>query len=476
MDLNTKLPTQFNKIVYDKNNYTLSLIEGALKSGKLDCIDAFNIQNKLMEVLKTLILKYTKGESTSLTVETTESLLNSMLYAFDFYFIKVDSPEASLIELVTGDINKIYYEGIELLRLYVIETHKLYLEIKKERLNIELDAYNTTLDDAISIFFEKYDIVFGAQNGMGSIDYPLIFDDWSVKGILYIRNYLEHLKIETEFCKLFYEKDIKAIVEGYEKMCRLTHSIELINIFEILINNSIFSVIAGNKADNLYISKYQANKIEEQFELRDAAFVSELIDDSVMKVLDDLQIKNSLIIDYINNYKELLKKRIENAALHQSLNSLIVVEEDTGVLENAISFGEGKRMSEKEFNTLVSCIMECSEAKEKAVIINSNVNSLQDFTDILNADCIFGNEFYNIFTGLSDIELTVLTKITFYEEIRDGQTDLNSLIRKKEETEYEWQEYFVNFLESIISDKVLIGKIEGLLNRIDYDMYNISFR
>ena len=97
MDLNTKTLTQFNNKSFDKNNYTLSLIEGALKSGKLSYTDAFNIQNKLMEVLKALILRYTKGESTSLTVETTESLLNSILYALDFYFLKVDSPEASLM-------------------------------------------------------------------------------------------------------------------------------------------------------------------------------------------------------------------------------------------------------------------------------------------------------------------------------------------------------------------------------------------
>lgn len=475
MDLNTKTLTQFNNKSFDKNNYTLSLIEGALKSGKLSYTDAFNIQNKLMEILKALILRYTKGESTSLTVETTESLLNSMLYALDFYFLKIDNPESSLMELVNGDINKIYYEGVELLRLYVIETHKLYLKIKKERLNIELDAYNATLDEAISIFFEKYNIVFEAPNGMGSIDYPLVFDDWSVKGISYIRNYLEHLKIETEFCKLFSEKDIKTIVEGYEKMCRLTHSIELINIFEILINNSIFSVIAGNEGDNIYISKYQAKKIKEQFEFMDAVEISVLIDESVMKVLVDLQIKNPLLIDYINNYKELLKKRIDNAAPHQSLNSLIVVEEDTGSLENVISFGEVKRMSEKEFKFLVSSIMECSEGKDKAALINSNVHSFQDFIDILNADCIFENEFYEIFNSLSDIELTILTKITFYEEIRDGQIDLNILISKKEETEYEWQEYFMNFLESLISDHVLIGKIEELVNRIDCDIYNLIF-
>lgn len=458
--------TNIDMKALNKNQYIISLLREGVKSGILSNTDVLDIQIKIMDLLKELIMKYTKGESTSVTVEVTEGLLNSLLYTLDFRLLDFDKPISSLMEVKQKNIRKIYEEGLELLRLCVINTKKLYEKIKKNRLKVELEAYNTTIDEAIPCFFEKYTIVFETHNTMASIDYPLVFDDMKVRGISYIKNYLEHLDIETEFCKYFLEEDINRILSGFGKMCRLDHSIELINIFELVINNSIFSGLCNNKAAQLRITEHQYATISRKLKLMDLATINILINKAVETVIMDLKIKNPLLIDYITNYKELFVKRISNALENDSLSSMVVVEKEYDK-RYTFAFDEGKRMSEKIFKLTVDKIINLSEAKEKVNIINSSVHSLQDFIDILSADCIFEEEFEHIFNTLSELELTILVKAVFYEEIRDGLTDLLVIAANKREIDAEWKKYFIKFIRSLGKNKK--ERVEELLNKVDYE-------
>lgn len=447
----------------NRNQYIISLFKEAIKSGLMSEDEIIKIQVDIMNLLKDLILRYTKGESTSVTVETSENLLNSILYAIDFYMLKMDSLEAAIIELEEKSIRQIYENGIELIRVCTVDTKKLYGKIKRNKLRIELEPYNTTIEE-ISCFFEEYNIVFGAHNGMGSIDYPLVFDDMTVRGVSYIKNYLEHLEIETEFCRLFSEKEINKILVGYEKMCRLSHNIELINIFEILINNSIFSVLCGNEARQLNITKYQFNKINEK--LKGLTNIDKLIDEAANIVAHQLKINNKLLIEYINNYKKLFEKRLIGVLENHRLDTFIVVENEEEV-KYTFAFDEGKSMSEGEFNSMVKRIMRVPKIEDKIEIINSNVHSLQDFIDVFNSDCFFGEEFEKVFDAFSDIELAIFVKVVFYEELRNGTVDLLSIIHEKNGVDSEWQEYFVKFMEGICSERMT--KIEEMLDKVDYE-------
>lgn len=447
----------------NKNQYIISLFKEAIKIGLMSENEIIRIQVDIINLLKDLILRYTKGESTSVTVETSESLLNSILYAIDFYMFKMDNPEVAVMELKEKSIRQIYKSGIELLRVCVIDTKKLYRKIKRNKLKVELEPYNATIEE-IACFFQEYNIVFGAHNGMGSIDYPLIFDDMSVRGVTYIKNYLEHLEIETEFCRLFSEEEISKTLVGYEKMCRLSHNIELINIFEILINNSIFSVLCGNDASQLNITKYQFNKINEK--LKKLTHIDELINEAICRIVDELKINNESLMVYINNYKKLFKKRLISVLENNRLDTFIVVENKEEV-KYSFAFDEGKRMSESEFNSMVKRIMKASKIEYKIEIINSNVHSLQDFIDVFNCDCFFGEEFEKVFGALSDIELTILTKVVFYEEFRNGTANLSIIIAQRRGTENEWQEHFVSFMKNLCEERKT--KIEEMLSQIDYE-------
>ena len=454
----------------DKNQYTMSLLKEGLRYGALCKDNVIDIQIQIMDILKELIMKYTGGESTSVTINVSEGLLNSILYSLDFYMLRFGNSQDALKNIKQKPVKEIYEEGITLLGLCVDETKKLYKKMKENRLKLELEAYNVTLDEAIPSFFEKYGVVFEAHNTMASIDYPLVFDDMKVRGISYIKNYLEHLDIETEFCRFFPVEEIIKVLSDFGRMYGINYHIELINIFELLINNSIFSVLSGNNAGQINIQRYQYNILKEKFKGIDLTKLNSLVDEAAKTVIEDLQINNSLLTDYIIDYKKLLVKRILNALENDSLSSLIVMYEEKDKEKYTTAFYEGKRMSEGKFKRLANKILRLHGVMDKINIINSSIHSLQDFIDVLNADCLFGEEFGLLYSSLGDIELATLIKMVFYEEIRDGLIDLSADIISNWETHTEWQEYFIEFIQNCSKEKKQI--IGELIDKIDYEEIN----
>ncbi|MTI65360.1 MAG: hypothetical protein FH753_02030 [Firmicutes bacterium] len=456
-----------------KNQYTISLLNEALRVGLLNMQEVCNIQSEIKFLLKDLIMRYTKGESTSVTIETTENLLSSIMYAIDAYTYSFHSLNKAIEHLKKNDMKKIYEKGIELISLCYEETIELYKKISKNKLNVKLEAYNLTIWEAIPLFFKKYEIIFGAHNTMASIDYPLalVVDDIEFRGVFYINKYLKHFNLETKFCKYFNEEDIEKTLENFGKMTKMDYKIELINIFELVFNNAIFSVLSGGKARNINISKYQYEYLNERLTLLNTNEITLLIERGSEILIDTLNISDLDILEYIKEYKKKFLLRVKNAVKNKSLNNLIVTGREEEFKENVYLFKENKRMSNSDFNLTVKKISRCRKTIDKISIIKSNISSLNDMLDIFNAHCLYGKEFKLVFDLLGDMELTILSKIVFYEELRDDNRSFLNIILDSKEAKDEWQIHFIEYLQNL--EKNRINFIEKYFSEINYE--EISF-
>lgn len=166
-----------------QNQYTLSLLQEGQRSGVIPSQKVYQIQVEVVQVLQRLILRYTQGASTSVTTETAEGIMTSLLYAIDAYALQYENPEEALTRLNLESIKDIHSKGVELLRCYFEETKQLYQEVKKIKLDVPVDAYHLTIDESLPVFIKHYDIIFEAQNTMASIDYPLAVDDMRLQGV-----------------------------------------------------------------------------------------------------------------------------------------------------------------------------------------------------------------------------------------------------------------------------------------------------
>lgn len=448
------------------NQYTISLMEDGLRSGLLNQQEVYSIQNRLMIILQSLIARYTQGESSSVAAETAESLLSSIMYAIDAYMQSIEHPDQAITCLKTGSLQKIYEAGVERVRQCFEDTKQLYREVRRNKLDIPVDAYNMTIDESLPVFFKKYEIVFDAHQTMASIDYPLAIDDMRVQGVFYMKQYLEHLKIETRFCRMFSQADLRELLVNFGRVCRFDYRIELFNIFELVLNNAIFSMLSGAGAHQLQISTASFERLNRLLSETDPSQVSSMIQEAIHRLLQERQICDPSLADYMNRCKKEVIQRIVHAAKHNSLEAVIITRQEETMKPIAFSVSAEDRISDAELRLMLEEIRQLEDKEDKAKLIKSRLRSLHDFLDILESDCLYEDEYEALFETFGDIELAVLFKIVFYESIRNDRKHLLTIINDTEVNGSEWQTYFTHYLKSLSRNR--LGSIELLIHHIDY--------
>lgn len=445
--------TSLNKTVIESNRYTLSLLDYGSQIGLMDQHGIDQVQTAMLSILKGLIIKYTRGKSTSLKVDTAQSILVSILYSTDARLSIFSEPEDALTYLKTNNIEHIYNEGLKLVKLCVDETNQLYQKIADNKLNVSLDAYHTTIDEALPEFFATYDPIFSAQDTITSMDYPLLFDDTEIEGIYYIKQYLEKLAMEDCFCSLFSSNSVEKLLTNYGQVYCIDYRETLFNLFEVLLTNSIFSVLIGNSANDLSISPSQFELLKQKFNGLPQTDYSSLISQAIEILIQDLNINQPALNNYIWRYPSLLMPRFCHALEHNNLMNVIILDrQETQPV--AIKWDQGNNMGDEDFRLMVDQILECSDGAEKAALINSNIHSLRDFIDVLEADCLFDDEYTALFNTLGSLELSILARIVFTEELRTGGINYSLGSAEEKQLEMPWQAEFVRYWQRLSSEKI----------------------
>ncbi|AIQ12479.1 hypothetical protein PDUR_11635 [Paenibacillus durus] len=449
-----------------RSQYTISLMNEGLRAELLTSREMMRIQNTFMQILQELIQRYTRGESTSVTTETAESLLTSIMYAADAHLFSFEEPEMAITCLKTVDIRQIYERGVEKVSQCLEETKQLYKGIMANKLEVPVDAYNLTIDESLPVFLRKYGIVFDAHNTMASIDYPLAIDDMRLQGVFYMKQYLERLKLETEFCRMFDQRELLDLLAHYGRECRFNYRIELFNIYELVLNQAIFSVLSGGDADEIRISESQYKRLEQQFMSLNEPLIRSVIGNAMEKLQQELPIHPQLK-EYMDGCKEDLVQRVANAAKHDSLRAVIITEREAEVKSMVLFLGEEDRMSDVELRRRLDEIMACERKEDKVRLILSSFHSFHDFLDMLESDCLYGEEYDALFHAFGDMELAILAKIVFYEELRSESWDLPSILLLEKEYEMEWQMQFVRCLQGMSRERLQL--VEKYMGEMDYE-------
>ncbi len=448
----------FNSGNLSKYQYTISLINECVRCEILPKAFLYNVQIKIGEILKDLILKYTKGESSSVTVEKAEKLIIGIWYTIDAYMNTFENIELAIKTLKEEEISYIYEKGKIILKEDFIHTEKLYKRTLKNQIYTDLTAYKDTLF-GISDFFKFYNLEFEPDEGVVDIDYPLAFDDWDVVGLYYIKNYLWNLYLENEICNKFDNDDIHKILKSYGDTYKIDYRDLLINIFEMTINNAVFSILCNN--NSLEISKMDFERLNDSLNKMTKEEVKTLISLSINKIIEDYNL-GEYEGNYIIRYEENLTNLTIDALKRDNLINLLVITDKIKNNESQLIIDEESRLEDEKFREIVEEILECDNVYEKVSIINNKINSIKDYIDVLKSNCIFEDEYLLLFMSLSNLELSILGKFIFYGEYRMEKLDILKTLSKRMHINYEWEELYIEYLKSLGENK--LKEIENLIN------------
>jgi|GEM_PF-176397 hypothetical protein len=451
----------------DPHHYTLSLLKEAYRLKLIDQAGLDAIQSQMMELLARTIMRYTGGESSSVTNETAQRIMLSLFYAIDACMLCLDDSDEALKQLTTRGLASIYQQGLAVLESCLLSTEQIYRRLQEQRLKVDNLAYQTTLDEALPDFFKHYDVLYAAHETMASIDYPLFLDNMQVSGIFYIRNYLLTLTVEDCFCRRYSHQEIKKLLASYGRIYRINTSEALINIFEIAATNAVFSLLAGNPPQQLLISKAQLHMLYSILSALDESERRTMLEEQVKLLLQAHGLSGHdchpapdgpwaawLPVPGLKQLMEhwlgMIMPRLNKALQNGHLENVAIVSSKAATPDRTRTFfTPGVKMADKEFRSLIEELRACRDGAAKADLITSRCQSLVDFIDILEADCLYGEEYQTLYSRLGNMELALLAGMVFNEEIRIKGKDFSLRPLVRQSFCYLWQAEFSRFLQSL---------------------------
>ena len=145
---------------------------------------------RLISLLAWQTRKYTKGESSSVTVETAQELLASLRYTLAVVTEETHMPRERLL---TEELTPLIRQGQELLRGRLERAEQLWTAAGRTEPGLRNVYYADTLR-GIGDYFKHYDLYFFAHMKPPCIDYPLLIAaDEALQGMYFTEEYLKRV-------------------------------------------------------------------------------------------------------------------------------------------------------------------------------------------------------------------------------------------------------------------------------------------
>ncbi|MBU3181648.1 hypothetical protein KPL38_10970 [Clostridium psychrophilum] len=329
-----------------------------------------------------------------------------------------------------------YQNGKRLIEAQLSSIKEIFYEIQNDIIITDNIAYNDTIQKGIEIFFSTYDVEFAAQDTPASIDYPLSNDKMELVGIEYINSYLEKLSFENQFCKNFTDHDIHCLLLGYDEHYKDL----LINIFGLVVTNLAGSLLVNKNIFKLNIEPSDRVCLQEKLSNLSKDNLDIMLQNVSIQLCKEFNISESLQQKYITSTLMGLSGRLKKAMDNNQLDSVFITLKGN-FTQPSFQFEDGVKMDDELFRSIAGEIRVCRFVKDKITIIKREIHSIIDLIDILEGNCIFDDELFEVFQSFEDVELALLLK-----EVLSYMIGSNYLFI---EDEKEWHKKFNCFLEEI---------------------------
>lgn len=386
----------------DTGNYFQSLLKEAMIHNCLGEDRVKGIQSETISLMTKLVNTYTSNESSSVRVEKAREIYESACFCIGGYLKSLPDMEDQIQAVKTTGMNELFQLGLEVEKKNYEEAENLYQTLKKEGLSTANLAYKQTVYKGIGEFFPYYDIKYAAQEAGGTIDYPLAVEVTDLNGVEFMKEYLGRLYLENSFCRFFPEANIEGVLRGYQE----DYKDLLLNIFEVIFMNALGLCILKRDIYNLNITEEDRTTLQSQLEPLSRNELLEKLTETVNQLAAYMNISNEELLVYMKTVIKALSQRLyHNLKLNKLETIFITIKEykrDTGS-----HFKEGIPMDDEDLRNLIKEMQECRYTTVKIALVKKSVHSLSDLVEILDTS-FYGREFEEVFTLLSEMELSVL--------------------------------------------------------------------
>ena len=307
----------------DEKNYFKTLIEEALDNELLTDDDIVNLQIGIIQLLDERIYRYDGFCNSSIRKETMEDINYSNYYTIGMQLKTFRNPDEAVKQIKESGIKKIYYSGRKRIDRDLNIIKVMYLKVKQNKLKTKNHTYNDTIIGGIQGFLKIYDPDFKAQDMKITADYPLYNNlIGKLEGIEFIKEYINSIYLENEFCNKFSEEKIEDLLYSYSNEYE-----ELIaNIFEIIFLEVIACKLVKRNIYDLKITEIELDKIYKLFKDKDNIEIDKIIRDTWKEISNELIAENQDLQKYIEKNINYIIDIIINGVRQNTLDKVFIIQ------------------------------------------------------------------------------------------------------------------------------------------------------
>ena len=307
----------------DERNYFKTLIEEAYKNKMISENEITNIQIELIELLNERVYKYNGNASSSIKKEIMEVINCSNYYTIGLELKRFENPDEAIEIIKNKNLKDIYYRGKKRIDRSLDIINVMYIKIKQNKLNTQNTTYNCTITGGIQGFLKIYNPDFEAQNMKITADYPLYNNlIGKLEGVEFIKEYVNSIYIENEFCQNFENEKIENLLYAYSEKYKDL----IINIFEIVLLDAIACKLVQKDIFNLKISSSDLSYIYGLLRGRKKEEVREIIENALQEICNELLKNKRQIQSYIEKNLDYIVTLIRSNVKQNTLDKVFVVQ------------------------------------------------------------------------------------------------------------------------------------------------------
>ena len=262
---------------------------------------------ELVPIVADLARRYTSNESTSLSYEKAQQLMEAVIYCIQEVFQASDEVLATEEKL---SARQAYERGYSCVERKVKEALHSYHEILPKFTHFGNSTLYDTFIRGLPEFFKWYDARFNPQDTLLTLDYPVLRDLCAYSGIDRISRYIDCIRMEQLFLTSFPEAYILRILRRYDSEYRTM----IDNICEIVLMALTAHVLAEKPLSEEKFTPEEYERIGRALETEKQEAICEKLKRIVNYLVRDT-VKDSVDLwEYLSPAVDNVLVRLEQAA------------------------------------------------------------------------------------------------------------------------------------------------------------------
>lgn len=258
---------------------------------------------ELLLIVSKLARKYTGGESTSVTYEKAQMLMEAVLFCLQEYH------NSSAGGLARKDISvkeqydigaKLVYEKVEKIR-------KIFNELQFEDFGVK--CLHDTVQEGIPQFLKWYDIKFCPQDMLLTLDYPALIDCNPLAGADAVYEYIRAIQIEQRFLGAFDRNYVVSVLNQYDPKYR--SMIE--NICSIVLINTIGHIVLKKPLQDAGFLQEESLQLSKIFGGKSVSETEQLVRDRIGEMVGRFFENDGDMLAYLCGEANNIAVRIDTA-------------------------------------------------------------------------------------------------------------------------------------------------------------------